>query len=87
MTNEEFIERVKEIRPAYMKACEDYLDALERLDFEAAMKHSISAPNLMGMDMMAYIMNKLKECESTEGFMEEYEKITEELEEALDTGE
>ena len=86
MTDEKFIEKVKEVRPAYMKACEDYMDALERLDFEAALKHSMSAPNLMGMEMMAYIMNKLKDCDTSD-FEEKYEKITDELAEALDTGE
>ncbi len=86
MTNEMFIEKVKEIRPAYMKACEDYMDALERLDFEAAMKHSMSAPNLMGMEMMAFIMKKLNECDTSD-LMEEYEKISDELAEAMDTGE
>ena len=86
MTNEEFIQKVREIRPAYMKACEDYLDALERLDFETAVNHSMTAPRLMGMEMMAYIMNNLNHIDMTD-FEEEYEKITDELAEKVDFGE
>lgn len=86
MTNEAFIERVKEIRPAYMKACEDYLDALEHLDFEVALKHSMSAPKLMGMEMMSFIMNKLNGIDMSE-FESEYERISDELTEAIDSGE
>lgn len=46
----------------------------------------MSAPSLMGMDMMAFIMKKLNECDTSD-LMEEYEKISDELAEALDTGE
>lgn len=86
MTNEEFIKKVVEIRPAYMKACEDYLDALERLDFETALNHSMTVPRLTGMEMMAYIMNNLNRIDMTD-FEEEYEKITDELAEKVNFGE
>lgn len=84
MTEMEFKQKVKEIRPAYIKACEDYLDAMERLDFKSATSFGMSAVDLLGMDAMEFMMRKLEENEDTMSeFSEKYEAVTEELTERI----
>ena len=86
MTQEEFVKKIQEKRAAYIQAAVDYMDALERLDFETAMKHAMSATDILGMDVMTYLMNWYAKADTSE-IDEKYEKVTEELAEALDTGE
>lgn len=86
MTQEEFVKKIQEKRAAYIQAAADYMDALERLDFETAMKHAMSATDILGMDVMTYLMNWYAKADTSE-IDEKYEKVTEELAEALDTGE
>lgn len=86
MTQEEFVKAVKEKRAAYIQAAVDYMDALERLDFETAMKHALSAADILGMDVMTYLMNWYVDADTTE-FDEKYERVSDELVAALDTGE
>ena len=86
MTQEEFVKAVKEKRAAYIQAAVDYMDALERLDFETAMKHAMSATDILGMDVMTYLMNWYAKADTSE-FDERYQEVTEKLAEAIDTGE
>lgn len=86
MTEAEFVKAVKEKREAYIQAAADYMDALERLDFETAMKHAMSAADILGMDVMTYLMNWYAKADTTE-FDEKYERVSDELVAALDTGE
>lgn len=85
MTEQEFVEKVKAKREAYIQAAVDYMDALERLDFETAMKHAMSATNILGMDVMSYLMNWYAKADTSE-FDERYQEVTEQLAEQLDLG-
>ena len=86
MTQEEFVKAIKEKRAAYIQAAVDYMDALERLDFETAVKHAMSAVDILGMDVMTYLMNWYANADTTE-FDEKYEQVSDELVAAMDTGE
>ena len=85
MTEQEFVEKVKAKREAYIQATVDYMDALERLDFETAMKHAMSATDILGMDVMSYLMNWYAKADTSE-FDERYQEVTEQLAEQLDLG-
>lgn len=78
MTNEEFITKIKESREAYIQSSVDFMDALERLDFETAAKHSMSAPEILGMDVMEKLMRWCMEND-TEEIETKYDEITNEL--------
>lgn len=86
MTEQEFVKVIKEKREAYIQAAVDYMDALERLDFKTAMEHSMSAADILGMDVMAYLMDWYNNND-TEDFDKRYMEVTEQLEEAMKTDE
>lgn len=61
MTEIEFKNKVKEMRPAYMKACTDYLDAMERLDFKSAASFGSAAIDLLGTDALLFMLKRMEE--------------------------
>ncbi len=79
MTETEFVNKIREMRPAYLKACADYLDAMERLDFKSAMSFGTAAIDLLGMDGVLFMSKRIEESDDFEEFSEKYEKLTDEL--------
>lgn len=86
MTEEQFVKEVRERRQAYIQAAVDYMDALEHLDFEKAMKHAMSAADILGMDIMTEV-SKWYVDNDTEDFDDKFEKVSDELLEAVKTDE
>ena len=79
MTENEFVNKVREIRPAYLKVCADYLDAMERLDFKSAIDFGSSVFELLGTDAMLFMMKRMEEMDNLEEFSDKYERMTDEL--------
>lgn len=81
MTETEFVNKVREMRPAYLKACADYLDAMERLDFKSAVDFGSTTYELLGTDAMLFMMKQIEEMDNLnlEEFSDKYERMTEEL--------
>lgn len=84
MTEEQFVKEVRDRRQAYIQAAVDYMDALERLDFETAMKHAMSAADILGMDIMTEVTRWYVDND-TEEFDDKFEKVSDELLEAAKT--
>jgi hypothetical protein len=74
MTKEEFKALVESKRAEYMQATEDYLDALIEGDFNKALKKSLIAPDILGIEAMAYIAKEVQNLESYDEIMESYEE-------------
>ena len=83
MTREEFHLAVSEAKIEYIKATEDFINALLEDDFETALKKSLSAPGILGNEVLAYIAKKMDEVESYEEIREEYEKKVDEVVELM----
>ena len=83
MTREEFHLAVSEAKVEYIKAAEDFINALLEDDFETALKRSLAAPKIFGNEVMAYIAKKMDETESYDEIEEEYEKICDEVSELM----
>jgi limonene-1,2-epoxide hydrolase len=83
MTREEFHLAVSEAKVEYIKAAEDFINALLEDDFETALKRSLLAPELFGNEVMAYIAKKMDEVESYEEIKEEYDKKVNEVVELM----
>ena len=84
MTEEQFVKEVKARRQAYIQTAVDFMDALERLDFKSAAKYSLSATDVLGMDIMTELTRWYLDAETDE-FDEKYRKVDEELTEAVKT--
>lgn len=74
MTKEEFKALVESKKAEYMKASEDYLDALIEGDFNKALEKSLIAPDILGVEAMAYIAKEVQNLESYGKIMEYYEE-------------
>ena len=72
MTKEEFNLAVNEAKIEYIKAAEDFINALLEEDFEKALRCSLNAPDVLGVEVMAYIAKKTQELESYDKIMDEY---------------
>lgn len=83
MTKEEFHLAVSEAKIEYIKAAEDFINALLEDDFETALKKSLLAPKIFGNEVMAYIAKKMDEVESYEEIQDEYEKVCMEVSELM----
>ena len=86
MTEEQFVKEVRERRQAYIQAAVDYMDALEHLDFEKAMEHAMSAADILGMDIMTEVTRWYVDND-TEELDDKFEKVGDELLEAVKTDE
>ncbi len=85
MTEQEFVNKCKEVREAYIKDAADFMDACERLDFESAFKHSMAAADIFGLDFMAFLSKKYMES-NTDEIETRYEEVMEQVTEAMDLG-
>ena len=74
MTKEEFHLAVSEAKIEYIKATEDFINALLEDDFETALRKSLFAPEIFGNEVMAYIAKRMDEVESYDEIREKYEK-------------
>lgn len=74
MTREEFKVLVESKKAEYMQASEDYLDALIEGNFEKALEKSLIAPDILGVEVMAYIAREVQNLESYDKIMESYEE-------------
>ena len=83
MTKEEFHLAVNEAKVEYIKAAEDFINALLEDDFETALKRSLAAPEIFGNEVMVYIAKKMDEIESYDEIREEYEKKCNEVVELM----
>lgn len=72
MTEVEFKKAIEDRRDDYMRAGEKYINALLKGDFEEALKWSLNAPDVLGIDAMAYIAKKTQELPNYEKVMDEY---------------
>lgn len=86
MTEQEFVKKIKATREAYIKGAADFMDACERLDFESAFKYSMSATDILGIEVMAFMSKKYEELD-TEELEERYEEVMEQVTEAAKTDE
>ena len=83
MTREEFHLAVSEAKIEYIKATEDFINALLEDDFETALRKSLLAPEILGTEVMAYIAKKMDDVESYEEIKEKYEKKVDEVVELM----
>lgn len=83
MTKEEFHLAVNEAKVEYIKAAENFINALLEDDFETALKYSLIAPEIFGNEVMVYIAKKMDEVESYDEIREEYEKKCNEVVELM----
>lgn len=83
MTKEEFHLAVSEAKIEYIKATEDFINALLEDDFETALRKSLLAPEILGTEVMAYIAKKMDEVESYEEIKDEYVKKVDEVVELM----
>ena len=72
MTEVEFKKAIEDRRDDYMKAGEKYINALLEGDFEEALKWSLNAPEVLGIDAMVYIAKKTQELPNYEEVMDAY---------------
>ena len=72
MTEVEFKKAINNAHDEYIKAGERYISALLEGDFETALKCSLNAPEVLGIDVMAYIAKKTQELPNYEEMMDAY---------------
>ena len=84
INEQQFLEQVASAKDAYIKAAENFIDALLRLDYKGAMEHSLSAASILGDDVMVYLMEQLYSDPEFEEKTGEYEAIVERLADKVD---
>lgn len=87
MTREEYLERVEEVSESYIKAAQDYIDALRKEDFVRAAEISLGTLKLLGPDLAGYISEKIMALDNYDDLMDGYIEYCRVIEDQLVTDE